>query len=225
VRLPGPTHLVVGFENRAEAARFLAAFQDRLAKFGLELNSEKTRLIEFGRYAALNRERRGEGKPETFTFLGFTHHCGKRQDGSFIVNHRSFPSSQSKPEARALSSAGITRPPQSYGPLRLPDLPPSFLTAFGAATPSQSRAFLTDPDHLSCMPCSIPRWTGSGARWLASGALPRRVLPCPCSLPRYRGGSASTSLLRGLLKLHTRYGLQGCSPTIRGLYREAPRPL
>ena len=45
------------------------------------------------------------------------------------------------------------------------------------------------------MPCSIPRWTGSGARWLASCAFPRGFLPCPCSLPRYRGGSASTSLL------------------------------
>ena len=49
-------------------------------------------------------------------------------------------------------------------------------------------------DHLPCMPCSIPRWTGSGARWLASCAFPRGFLPCPCSLPRYRGGSASTLL-------------------------------
>src|ERR1700678_1416582 len=65
--------LVVGFEHRAEAQRFLEEFRERLSKFGLELNSEKTRLIEFGRFAALNRERRGEGKPETFTFLGFTH--------------------------------------------------------------------------------------------------------------------------------------------------------
>src|SRR4029434_5060756 len=64
-----------------------------------------------------------------------------------------------------------------------------------AATPSQSRASLTDPNHLLCMPCSIPRWTGSGARWLASCACPRGILPCPCCLPRYRGGSASTSLL------------------------------
>ena len=59
--------LVVGFENRMEAERFLNAFRERLAKFGLELHPEKTRLIEFGRYAARNRERRGEGKPETFT--------------------------------------------------------------------------------------------------------------------------------------------------------------
>jgi len=77
--------LVVGFEKRADAERFLAEFRERLAKFGLELNSEKTRLIEFGRYAAQNRVKRGEGKPETFTFLGFTHYCGKRQNGAFTV--------------------------------------------------------------------------------------------------------------------------------------------
>ena len=77
--------LVVGFESRAEAERFLNEFRERLAKFGLELHSEKTRLIEFGRFAALNRKQRGEGKPETFTFLGFTHYCGKRQNGAFTV--------------------------------------------------------------------------------------------------------------------------------------------
>ena len=86
VQSPGATHRVVGFENRTEAERFLEAFRKRLAKFGLELHPEKTRLIEFGRFAAQNREKRGEGKPETFTFLGFTHYCGKRRsNGSFIV--------------------------------------------------------------------------------------------------------------------------------------------
>src|SRR5215813_15592590 len=87
------------------------------------------------------------------------------------------PSFTSTPEVRALSSAGITRPPRSYGPLRRPDWPPPFLTTFGSATPSQSRASLTNPDHLPCMPCSIPRWTGSGARWLTSCAFPRGFLP------------------------------------------------
>jgi len=78
--------LVVGFENRVEAERFLAEFRERLAKFGLELHAEKTRLIEFGRFAASNRKRRGEGKPVTFAFLGFTHYCGKqRSNGAFIV--------------------------------------------------------------------------------------------------------------------------------------------
>jgi RNA-directed DNA polymerase len=78
--------LVVGFESRTDAERFLKEFRERLAKFGLELHADKTRLIEFGRNAARDRKQRGEGKPETFTFLGFTHYCGKRRsDGSFIV--------------------------------------------------------------------------------------------------------------------------------------------
>src|SRR4030081_1222972 len=78
--------LVLGFQHRTDAERFLREFRDRLAKFGLELHADKTRLIEFGRFAARNRKQRGEGKPETFTFLGFTHYCGKRRsNGSFIV--------------------------------------------------------------------------------------------------------------------------------------------
>jgi hypothetical protein len=73
--------LVVGFESRTEAERFLATFRERLV-----LHAEKTRLIEFGQFAERNRKRRGEGKPETFTFLGFTHYCGKRRsNGTFIV--------------------------------------------------------------------------------------------------------------------------------------------
>jgi RNA-directed DNA polymerase len=70
--------LVMGFQHRAEAVRFLEEFKERLAKFGLELHPEKTRLIEFGRYAAHKRKQWGKGKPETFTFLGFTHYCGRR---------------------------------------------------------------------------------------------------------------------------------------------------
>jgi group II intron reverse transcriptase/maturase len=78
--------LVVGFENRKDAERFLEAFRERLVKFGLELHADKTRLIEFGRFAAQDRKQRGEGKPETFNFLGFTHYCGKRRkNGSFTV--------------------------------------------------------------------------------------------------------------------------------------------
>jgi group II intron reverse transcriptase/maturase len=70
--------IALGFQYRADAMRFLEDFKERLAKFGLELHPEKTRLIEFGRYAARDRQRRGAGKPETFTFLGFTHYCGRR---------------------------------------------------------------------------------------------------------------------------------------------------
>ena len=80
--------LVVGFQHRAEAEQFLKEFRERLAKFGLEVHPEKTRLIEFGRFARANRKQRGEGKPETFTFLGFTHHCGTNTKGHFVVWRR-----------------------------------------------------------------------------------------------------------------------------------------
>jgi group II intron reverse transcriptase/maturase len=80
---------VVGFEHRREAEQFLADLKQRFSQFGLELHPEKTRLIEFGRFAASNRDRRGQGKPETFDFLGFTHSCGKtRKTGSFVVLRR-----------------------------------------------------------------------------------------------------------------------------------------
>ncbi|MDP3842909.1 MAG: group II intron reverse transcriptase/maturase [Oxalobacteraceae bacterium] len=76
---------VAGFERKDDAERYLAALQERLAKFGLALHPGKTRLIEFGRYAQKNRARRGEGKPETFDFLGFTHCCGKTRKGWFTI--------------------------------------------------------------------------------------------------------------------------------------------
>ena len=77
--------LVVGFERRDEAERFLKEFQKRLAQFGLELHPDKTRLIEFGRFARSNRQTRGEGDPESFTFLGFTHRCGNNSRGHFVI--------------------------------------------------------------------------------------------------------------------------------------------
>lgn len=80
---------VLGFEPRAEAERFREELRERLGKFGLELHSEKTRLMEFGRFAAERRKQRGEGKPETFNFLGFTHICGsKRRSGRFTVRRK-----------------------------------------------------------------------------------------------------------------------------------------
>jgi len=79
---------VVGFQHRSEAERFLQELRDRLGKFGLELHPAKTRLIEFGRFASDNRRERGEGKPETFDFLGFTHHCGKTRKGWFALKRR-----------------------------------------------------------------------------------------------------------------------------------------
>jgi len=66
----------------------LLALKRCLGQFGLTLHEDKTRLIEFGRFAALTRQRRGERRPQTFAFLGFIHYCGKTRDGRFIVKHK-----------------------------------------------------------------------------------------------------------------------------------------
>jgi RNA-directed DNA polymerase len=80
---------VVGFQHQSDATRFHKELAERFAKFQLRLHPEKTRVIEFGRYAAERRKRRGQGKPETFNFLGFTHICGqKRSNGMFTILRR-----------------------------------------------------------------------------------------------------------------------------------------
>jgi hypothetical protein len=82
---------VVGFQYRGDAERFLRELHERLRKFSLELHPDKTRVIEFGRYAASNRRARGEGKPEHFHFLGFLHLCGKTETGKFLIVRRTQP--------------------------------------------------------------------------------------------------------------------------------------
>lgn len=77
--------IVMGFEHRAEAEQFQGELRARLAKFTLALHADKTRLLEFGRFAALNRARRGQGKPATFNFLGFTHICSQAAQRRFMV--------------------------------------------------------------------------------------------------------------------------------------------
>jgi RNA-directed DNA polymerase len=76
---------VVGFQYKHEADNFLYALKERMRKFGLDIHPEKTRLIEFGRFATERRKKSGDGKPETFNFLGFTHICGKSLKGNFLV--------------------------------------------------------------------------------------------------------------------------------------------
>lgn len=81
--------VVIGFQYQNEAELLLQALRERMAKFGLELHQEKTRLIEFGRFAAANRAARGEGKPETFDFLGFTHICATtRKNKQFTIRRK-----------------------------------------------------------------------------------------------------------------------------------------
>ena len=89
VRFPSATRLIVGFQHEGDARRFLNEMRERLQEFALTLHPEKTRLIEFGRIAAENRKRCGFGKPETFTFLGFTFICSKTRRGKFQIKRKS----------------------------------------------------------------------------------------------------------------------------------------
>jgi group II intron reverse transcriptase/maturase len=79
---------VATFQHKWEAERYLAAIRERFAQFGLELEPTKTKLVEFGRFAEQDRMKRGDGKPETFDFLGFTHICSKNKNGWFSVKRR-----------------------------------------------------------------------------------------------------------------------------------------
>jgi RNA-directed DNA polymerase len=81
--------IIVGFQHEADARRFWDAMRERLREFALAVHPDKTRLIEFGRLAAANRQRRGDGKPETFNFLGFTFICGKSRAGRFLIHRKS----------------------------------------------------------------------------------------------------------------------------------------
>lgn len=76
---------IIGVQQRHEAEKIREELDERLGKFGLKLSKEKTRIIEFGRFAGENRKKRGERKPETFDFLGLTHYCTKTKDGRFMV--------------------------------------------------------------------------------------------------------------------------------------------
>ena len=79
---------VACFQRKDEAEKFYEALKKRMAYFGLEIEENKTRLIEFGKYAAENRKKRGQGKPETFDFLGFTHYCSKARDGRYRAKRK-----------------------------------------------------------------------------------------------------------------------------------------
>jgi len=91
---------VMGFERAADARQMMADLKERLARFGLALHEDKTRLIEFGRLPAMARRQRGARRPDTFAFLGFTHYCGWTREGKFIVKHKT----QSKRVTRKLKA-------------------------------------------------------------------------------------------------------------------------
>jgi len=107
---------VVGFEYQDDAERFWAELRSRLAEFSLELNAEKTRLIQFGRFAAQNRAERGLGKPETFQFLGFTHICATTKNGRFklkrITDSKRMRTKLSKVKAELIRRRDLPIPEQ-----------------------------------------------------------------------------------------------------------------
>ena len=89
MRFPWATHLVVGFQYQDDAIAGHAAIRKRFGEYGLVLHPEKTRVIEFGSYAGRSAIHRGESKPATFDFLGFTHICGvKHGNGMFTIKRR-----------------------------------------------------------------------------------------------------------------------------------------
>ena len=120
------------------------------------------------------------------------------------------PSFTSTPEVWALSSAGITRLHWSYDPLRLPDWPP-LLATFAATSANPEPPPITQTTFPACR----AHYPGGPGQVLVG------FFPARATFPVLQAGRHPHRYFRGLLKLHTRYGLQGCSPTIRGLYREA----
>ncbi len=105
--------IVVGFEHEADARRFWDAMRTRFEQFGLELHGEKTRLLEFGRHAAGRRQRRGLGKPETFTFLGFIFICGRSRRGAFLL-HRKTRVDRMRARLQEIKRGQLTKREKSY---------------------------------------------------------------------------------------------------------------
>ena len=104
---------VMGFQYKSDAEKMLEDLRARMAKCGLGLHGDKTRLIEFGRWAAYNRAKRGEGKPKTFDFLGFTHYCGRAWRGFFMVKRKT----QSKRVRRKLKELRAEAKRRMHTPL------------------------------------------------------------------------------------------------------------
>ena len=100
---------VMGFQYRREAERFLGDMKERFVQYGLEIHREKTRLIEFGRFAEANRAERGEGKPETFDFLGFTHICSRTQKGNRFTIRRKTIAKRLRTKLKEVREAIIRR--------------------------------------------------------------------------------------------------------------------
>jgi group II intron reverse transcriptase/maturase len=204
---------VVGFQYRWEAEEFQAELRNRFAKFGLELHPDKTRLIEFGRFAARNQKQRGTGKPETFDFLGFTHICGTSPKGRFTVLRQTIRS-------RMVRTAPILRERTgSPGPWRgrLRKGPPSATATSRAAVSLPCgplrRTATRDPQHLDLRQAQpdlgpVPGWRARSRSWT----------PGPESgLRRAGGGGAGAQARRAVAAL--RRGRPALPPLLLDLER------
>ena len=105
--------VVLGFQYKTEAERYHEALKERLGTYSLTLHPRKTRLIEFGRYAAERRKKRGEGKPESFDFLGFTHLCSKTRKGGYFLKRKT----KSKGQRKTLQDIKASLRKQMHAPL------------------------------------------------------------------------------------------------------------
>ena len=106
--------LVIGCQHEGDGKRLLAELRDRLTQFGLSVHEGKTRLIEFGRFAAASRSAAGQRRPETFSFLGFTHYCGKTRSGKFVVKRKT----QAKRMVRKLKEIREEMRQRMHAPVR-----------------------------------------------------------------------------------------------------------
>jgi RNA-directed DNA polymerase len=196
--------IVAGFEHEADARRFWGAMRTRFEQFGLELHGEKTRLLEFGRQATARRQRKGLGKPETFTFLGFTFICGKSRRGAF----------QLKRKTRGDRMRAKLREVKEQLRDRMHDAIPeqgrwlkAVVTGFFAyhAVPTNSRALGAFRYHVTVLwrrtlrrrsqkdAMTLERMMRIAAYWLPT---PRVLHPAPVHGRRRRGTAAISSPIR-----------------------------
>ena len=157
---------VIGFQREADARAMLSELGERLAVFGQALHEHKTRLIEFGRFAATSRRQRGERRPETFAFLGFTHYCGWTRDGRFIVKHKT-ESKRLTLELKAPCRGGVAADARHRWPPSIAGMQPCW-SAIMATTDA--------PTTTARSPASAAKFGASGSP--ASGGEARRAGRC-----------------------------------------------
>ena len=141
--------LVVGFQHENDAHRFLDAMRLRFEEFALSLHPDKTRLIEFGRHAAVRRRKRGLGKPETFNFLGFTFICGKSRRGSFLIKRKTRsgpPEGEARGDQGGAATANAPAIPEQGG--WLAQVIRGFF-AYNAVPTNFAALGIQAPDHLA----------------------------------------------------------------------------